>query len=263
MAAGARLAACAAPALRAAQALPRGPLDGPGRGALGTAGRGVRDPGLRRRRRHRPAVRPAGPAPACTATSGPGDDFAARLSGLPRAARPARRRGPRPARSAARDRCARAGVRRVHGRVLLVGDASGYVDALTGEGIGVGLAQAEALARCLTARPSRRLRARVAPRRPARRGGSPLACSGHGTSRFLGAAHRPGRAALPLALRRPSSTTPPRPRKSSPLARTSAWLRPSRPRALRASSRRRALRASCCYHRYAGARKDSRLLIAS
>jgi flavin-dependent dehydrogenase len=41
--------------------------------------------------------------------------------------------------------------RRVHGRVLLVGDASGYLDALTGEGIGVGLAQAEALAACLAA----------------------------------------------------------------------------------------------------------------
>jgi flavin-dependent dehydrogenase len=39
--------------------------------------------------------------------------------------------------------------RRVYGRVLLVGDASGYVDALTGEGISVGLAQAQALARCL------------------------------------------------------------------------------------------------------------------
>ena len=34
--------------------------------------------------------------------------------------------------------------RRVVGRVLLVGDAAGYVDALTGEGIGVGLAQARA-----------------------------------------------------------------------------------------------------------------------
>lgn len=33
---------------------------------------------------------------------------------------------------------------RTAGRVLLVGDASGYVDALTGEGIRVGLAQAEA-----------------------------------------------------------------------------------------------------------------------
>jgi flavin-dependent dehydrogenase len=33
---------------------------------------------------------------------------------------------------------------RTHGRVLLVGDASGYVDALTGEGIRIGLAQARA-----------------------------------------------------------------------------------------------------------------------
>lgn len=35
-------------------------------------------------------------------------------------------------------------ARRVAGRVLLVGDAAGYVDALTGEGISVGLAQARA-----------------------------------------------------------------------------------------------------------------------
>jgi flavin-dependent dehydrogenase len=42
-------------------------------------------------------------------------------------------------------------ARRVYGRVLLVGDASGYLDALTGEGIGVGLAQADALAHCLAA----------------------------------------------------------------------------------------------------------------
>lgn len=34
---------------------------------------------------------------------------------------------------------------RVHGRVLLVGDAAGYVDALTGEGIAVGLAAARHL----------------------------------------------------------------------------------------------------------------------
>ena len=34
--------------------------------------------------------------------------------------------------------------RRVAGRVLLVGDAAGYVDAITGEGIGLGLAQARA-----------------------------------------------------------------------------------------------------------------------
>jgi flavin-dependent dehydrogenase len=42
-------------------------------------------------------------------------------------------------------------VRRADGRVLLVGDASGYVDALTGEGIRVGLAQARAAVACLVA----------------------------------------------------------------------------------------------------------------
>jgi flavin-dependent dehydrogenase len=40
---------------------------------------------------------------------------------------------------------------RVAGRVLLVGDAAGYVDALTGEGIAVGLACAHELAHCLHA----------------------------------------------------------------------------------------------------------------
>ena len=41
--------------------------------------------------------------------------------------------------------------RRVDGPVLLVGDAAGYVDALTGEGIAVGLASAQALIGCLQA----------------------------------------------------------------------------------------------------------------
>lgn len=41
--------------------------------------------------------------------------------------------------------------RRVAGRVLLVGDASGYVDALTGEGITLALAQAEAAVRAILA----------------------------------------------------------------------------------------------------------------
>jgi len=40
---------------------------------------------------------------------------------------------------------------RAAGRVLLVGDASGYLDALTGEGIGVALAQAAVLADCVAA----------------------------------------------------------------------------------------------------------------
>jgi len=41
--------------------------------------------------------------------------------------------------------------RRVQGRVLLVGDAAGYVDALTGEGIAGGLAQAKAAVAAVTA----------------------------------------------------------------------------------------------------------------
>jgi flavin-dependent dehydrogenase len=79
-----------------------------------------------------------------------GDDFEARLSAFPAlsrrlagAAGASEVRGAGPLRQDVR--------RRVHGRVLLAGDASGYLDALTGEGLGVGLAQAEALARCLAA----------------------------------------------------------------------------------------------------------------
>ena len=78
------------------------------------------------------------------------DDFGARLSAFPAlldrlggAAPASEVRGAGPMRQNVR--------RRVYGRVLLVGDASGYVDALTGEGIGVGLAQAEVLAACLAA----------------------------------------------------------------------------------------------------------------
>ncbi|TQS21574.1 monooxygenase [Microbispora hainanensis] len=41
--------------------------------------------------------------------------------------------------------------RRVAGRVLLVGDAAGYVDALTGEGISLALLSAHALVSCLRA----------------------------------------------------------------------------------------------------------------
>jgi flavin-dependent dehydrogenase len=40
-------------------------------------------------------------------------------------------------------------TKRSLGRVLLAGDASGYVDAITGEGIRVGLAQAEAAIACI------------------------------------------------------------------------------------------------------------------
>jgi flavin-dependent dehydrogenase len=40
---------------------------------------------------------------------------------------------------------------RVRGRVLLVGDAAGYVDALTGEGLRLGFAQAESAVRAVVA----------------------------------------------------------------------------------------------------------------
>lgn len=40
---------------------------------------------------------------------------------------------------------------RAAGRVLLVGDAAGYIDALTGEGVGLAFAAAEALVKCVVA----------------------------------------------------------------------------------------------------------------
>lgn len=104
---------------------------------------------------HREWLPSAGAGPGATqqaAPDGSRDDgnFQARLSAFPAlldridGADPASElRGAGPMRQDVR--------RRVHGRVLLVGDASGYVDALTGEGLGVGLAQADALAACLAA----------------------------------------------------------------------------------------------------------------
>jgi flavin-dependent dehydrogenase len=64
----------------------------------------------------------------------------ARLDGVPHASST---RGAGPLRQSARSR--------VSGRVLLVGDAAGYVDALTGEGIAVGLACAREAVACVLA----------------------------------------------------------------------------------------------------------------
>lgn len=66
--------------------------------------------------------------------------LAARLAGAPAASS---LRGAGPFRQRTR--------RRRVGRVLLAGDSSGYVDAITGEGIRVGLAQAEAAVACIAA----------------------------------------------------------------------------------------------------------------
>lgn len=65
-------------------------------------------------------------------------ELAERLSGAEPAST---RRGAGPFRQTTRARTA--------GRVLLVGDASGYVDAITGEGLRLGIAQARAAVRCI------------------------------------------------------------------------------------------------------------------
>ena len=59
--------------------------------------------------------------------------------------------GTRTARIAARARCGRRSSSRTAGRVLLVGDAAGYVDALTGEGLGISFGAAELLVDCIVA----------------------------------------------------------------------------------------------------------------
>lgn len=66
--------------------------------------------------------------------------LAARLTGVP-VDGPVRGAGPLRQRT----------TRRTFGRVLLVGDASGYVDALTGEGLRLGFAQAHAAVRAISA----------------------------------------------------------------------------------------------------------------
>jgi flavin-dependent dehydrogenase len=77
-------------------------------------------------------------------------DFDTRLAGFP--ALRERLAGAQPAGAVRGAGPLRQNVRhRVRARVLLVGDASGYLDALTGEGISVALAQAAVLAECLVA----------------------------------------------------------------------------------------------------------------
>ncbi|MFE5141352.1 NAD(P)/FAD-dependent oxidoreductase [Streptomyces fagopyri] len=78
--------------------------------------------------------------------------------------------------------------RRVAGRVLLVGDAAGYLDALTGEGIALGLATAGAAVRCLAAgRPDAYERAWVRLTRRHRLLTGALLAAGRrpGTARFI------------------------------------------------------------------------------
>ncbi|GAA1892847.1 NAD(P)/FAD-dependent oxidoreductase [Streptantibioticus ferralitis] len=79
------------------------------------------------------------------------DAYTRLLSGFPAlAARLASAEPVGPVRGAGPLRCLPRG--RVHGRVLLVGDAAGYEDALTGEGISLALAQAQAAVAAILAR---------------------------------------------------------------------------------------------------------------
>jgi flavin-dependent dehydrogenase len=77
-----------------------------------------------------------------------GVDFAAELAAIPALA-PLLQREPASSLRGAGALRQRAARRRV-GRVLLVGDASGYVDAITGEGLRLGFAQAEAAVATIT-----------------------------------------------------------------------------------------------------------------
>ncbi len=94
-------------------------------------------------------VTPVGPRLVGVAILGPrGLDIAAALAELPELAE--RLAGADPASRILGAGPLRLGsTRRATGRIRLVGDASGYVDALTGEGLRVGLAQAEAAVRFL------------------------------------------------------------------------------------------------------------------
>ena len=109
----------------------------------------------------------------------------------------ARLRGARPASDIRGAGPLRQRVRgRVQGRVLLAGDAAGYIDALTGEGIAVSLTTAAELVSCLVEdRPERYDRAWLRTSRPSR----------VITSGLLWARRQPrlSRAIVPLAARLP------------------------------------------------------------
>ena len=125
-----RPAARGAPPVRAPRARRDGAVDAVRRGALGRGVGGLRDPGRRRAGRDRDADRAAGAVR-------PAARRARRCSRSGSSRRPlSRTRGAGPLRQRS--------TARTLGRVLLVGDAAGYVDALTGEGIALGLAQARA-----------------------------------------------------------------------------------------------------------------------
>ena len=120
------------------------------------------------------ADRPGRRRGAHRAAAAPFDELLAEHPLLARAARPApscsRVRGAGPLRQ-------RVQPPRTAGRVLLVGDAAGYVDALTGEGIALGLAQARAAVEAIVAGDPERLRGGVRAGSAGATSCSPRRCS--------------------------------------------------------------------------------------
>ena len=101
--------------------------------------------------------------------------------------------------------------RRVAGRTLLVGDAGGYVDALTGEGIALGLAHARAAVACAVADDPARFEA-MARGSAVATSCSPTPCSARPrTGRCAGTWCRP-RPAPPGSSPPPSTSSPDRSR---------------------------------------------------
>ena len=162
------------------------PVVGPGRGALVPVGRGLSHSGRARSDRGRHPELGAGRP---STSSWPGfPALAQRLA----AAAGSKVLGAGPLRQRTRARVA--------GRVLLVGDAAGYVDALTGEGITVGLAAARSLVDCLAAGRPAGLRAALGARLPPVPGADRRPAL---DGRPAGAAawHRPGRRGRARGLR--------------------------------------------------------------
>ena len=192
-------------------------LDGPA--PRPRAGYGLRAP-RRGRRRGRRSSRCTGRRAAEAYVTPVADDLVgvAVLTGSAGALRRAARRASRAARAAdgrralagcaAPGRCGSAPAAGCAGRVLLVGDAAGYVDALTGEGIALGLGPGPGRGRGVARRRPGALRAGLAPARAGATTCSPTGCSAATRHRRAAPPDRARRAPrLPAGLRAPPSTS--------------------------------------------------------
>ena len=141
--------------------------------------------------------------------------FPALPSTCPRAGSPRRE---------ARARCGRAPRARVHGRALLVGDAAGYVDALTGEGVSDRAGERSGAGGLGTGRRSGVVRAALAAGHPAVPAADPLVALGHETA-LLRPRDRSGRKRRSRGSSgRPSTCSPGDPHPLACIARISSLI---------------------------------------